>query len=188
MAPYACLRNWLHTGGLILFSLVLLGGGYFLPDLSNPATQTILAAVGAIILLPLGIYFLVPAVKEPWRAYESARHRWDAGTVPGHLFAEVANAAALTTFNPLTIAYWICVIPNWLPFAHSVLGNGAPGLGILIATGGLTTWFAALTVAVRFIPHRIGPNFFRLVNAILGFILLGFGTLCAIVLSRHLLR
>jgi hypothetical protein len=42
-----------------------------------------------------------------------------------------------------------------------------------------------LIAVVRFIPKRIGPIFFRLVNAILGLILLGFATFCAIVLSRH---
>jgi threonine/homoserine/homoserine lactone efflux protein len=177
------------TSDLILFSLVLLGGDYFLPDLSNPTLRTVLAATGAIVLLPLGIYFLVRAVKEPLRAYASARQHWDEGTVPGHLVAEIADAAALTIFNPLTIAYWVTVTSNWLPFAHSVLGYSAPALGILMATVGLLTWFTALTVVVRFIPHRIGPNFFRLVNAILGLILLGFGTFCcAILRSRHLLH
>jgi threonine/homoserine/homoserine lactone efflux protein len=176
------------TSDLILFSLVLLGGDYFLPDLSNPTLRTVLAAIGAIVLLPLGIYFLVRGVKEPLRAYASARQHWDKGTVPGHLVAEVADAAALTIFNPLTIAYWIGVTSNWLPFAHSVLGYSAPGLGILMVTIGLMTWFTALTVIVRFIPQRIGPNFFRLVNAILGLILVGFATFCSIVLSRHFLR
>ena len=174
------------TGDLILFSLVLLGGDYVLPDLSNPVLQTVLAAIGAIVLLPLGSYFLVRSVKEPLRAYESARQHWDEGTVPGHLIAEVANAGALTIFNPITIAYWVCVTSNWLPFAHSVLGYSAPGLGILMVTVGLMTWFTALTVIVCFIPHRIGANFFRLINAILGLILLGFATFCVIVLSRHL--
>jgi hypothetical protein len=42
-----------------------------------------------------------------------------------------------------------------------------------------------LIVVVRFLPHRIGPTFFRLVNAVLGLILLGFTTYCAILLSRH---
>jgi threonine/homoserine/homoserine lactone efflux protein len=176
------------TCELLLFSLVLFGGHYLFSDLSNPALQTVLAAIGAIVLLPLGIYFLVRAVKEPLRAYASARQHWDEGTVPGHLIAEVVDAAALTIFNPLTIAYWVGVTSNWLPIAHSVLGYSAPGLGILMATAGLATWFAALTVAVRFIPHRIGPNFFRLVNAILGLILLGFATFCVIVLSHHLLH
>ncbi|MET0515883.1 MAG: LysE family transporter [Nitrospiraceae bacterium] len=186
--------GWRHTlacgigssiGDLFLFSLVLLGGDFLLPDLSNPTLQAVLAAMGAIILFPLGIYFLVRTVKQPLRAYASARQHWDEGTVPGHLITEIADAAALTIFNPLTIAYWVGVTSNWLPFGHSVLSYSAPGLGLLMATAGLMTWFTALTVIVRFIPHRIGPNLFRLVNAILGLILLGFATFCAIVLSRY---
>jgi len=189
--------GWRHTlacgigsvaGDLILFSLVLLGGDYFIPDLSNPMFRAVLAATGVIVLFPLGIYFLFRAFKEPLRAYASACERWDEGTVRGHLIAEVADAAAMTVFNPLTIAYWIGVTANWLPFAHSVLGYSAPGFGIVMATAGLMTWFTALTVIVRFMPDRIGPNFFRFVNAVLSLILLGFATFCAIVLSRHLLQ
>ena len=126
--------------------------------------------------------------KEPLRAYASARKHWDEGTVPGHLVADVADATALTIFNPLTIAYWIGVTSDWLPFAHSVLGYSAPGWGILMVTAGLITWFTALIVVVRFIPHRIGPNFFRLVNTILGLILLGFAVFCVTVLSCRFLH
>jgi threonine/homoserine/homoserine lactone efflux protein len=176
------------TGELILFSLILLGGHYLFSDLSNPTLQTILAAIGIIVLLPLAIYFLVRAVKEPLRAYASARQHWDESTLPAHLVAEIADCTALTIFNPLTIVYWVGVTSNWLPFAHSVLGYSAPGWGILMASAGLMTWFTALIVAVRFIPHRIGPIFFRLVNAILGLILLGFAAFCGIVLSRHFLH
>ena len=176
------------TGDLILFSLVLLGGHYLFSDLSNPTLQAILAAIGVIVLLPLGIYFLVRAVKEPLRAYASARQHWDESTIPAHLVAEIADGFALTIFNPLTIVYWVGVTSNWLPFAHSVLGYGAPGWGILMVTAGLMTWFTALTIVVRFIPQRIGPTFFRLVNAIFGLILLGFATFCAIALCRHFLR
>ena len=117
------------TGDLILFSLVLLGGHYLFSDLSNPTLQTVLAAIGVIVLLPLGIYFLVRAVKEPLRAYASARQHWDESTVPAHLVAEVADGAALTIFNPLTIVYWVGVTSNWLPFAHSVLGSQRPRVG-----------------------------------------------------------
>ena len=173
------------TGDLILFSMVLVGGHYLLSDLSNPTLQTVLAAIGCIVLLPLGIYFLVRAVKDPLRAYASARQHWNEGTVPAHLIAEVADCTALTIFNPLTIVYWVGVTSNWLPFAHSVLGYTAPGWGILMATAGLMTWFTVLIFLVRFIPQRIGPIFFRLVNAILGLILLGFATFCAIVLSHR---
>jgi threonine/homoserine/homoserine lactone efflux protein len=173
------------TGDLILFSLVLLGGHYIFSDLSDPTLQTVLAAFGVIVLLPLGIYFLVRAVKDPLRAFASARKRWNETTVPEHLVAEVADATALTILNPLTIIYWVGVTSNWLPFAHSVLGSSAIGWGIVMVTAGLASWFAALVVVVRFIPSRIGPIFFRLVNGVLGLILLGFGTFCAIVLYRH---
>jgi L-lysine exporter family protein LysE/ArgO len=176
------------TGDLILFSLVLLGGHYVFHDLSNPTLQTVLAAIGVIALLPLGIYFLVRAVKDPLRAFASARKHWNETTVPAHLVAEVADAAALTILNPLTIIYWVGVTSNWLPFAHSILGASAPGWGVLMAGGGLTAWFAALVVVVRFIPNQIGPIFFRLVNGVLGLILLGFATFCAVVLSRHFLH
>jgi len=176
------------TGDLILFSLVLLGGHYLFSDLSNPTLQTYLEAIGVIVLLPLGIYFLVRAVKDPLRAFTSARKRWNETTVPAHLVAEVGDAAALTVLNPLTIIYWVGVTANWLPFAHSVLGITAPEWGILMAAAGLMTWFAALVIVVRFIPNRIGPIFFRLVNAILGLILLGFATFCAIVLFHHFNR
>ncbi len=173
------------TGDLLLFSLVLLGGHYLFSDLSNPTLQTVLAAIGVIVLLPLGVYFLFRTVKEPLRAYASARQHWDEVTVPAHLVADVTDATTLTIFNPLTIVYWVGVTSNWLPFAHSVLGYSAPVWGILMASVGLMTWFTALVIVVRFIPDRIGPIFFRLVNAILGLILLGFATFCAIVLSRH---
>ena len=176
------------TGDLILFSLVLLGGHYLFPDLSNPTLQTYLEAIGVIVLLPLGIYFLVRAVKDPLRAFASARKRWNETTVPAHLVAEVGDAAALTIFNPLTMIYWVGVTANWLPFAHLVLGIAAPEWGILMSAAGLMTWFAALVVVVRFIPNRIGPIFFRLVNAILGLILLGFVTFCVIVLFHHFNR
>jgi threonine/homoserine/homoserine lactone efflux protein len=50
------------TGDLILFSLVLLGGHYLFPDLSNPTLQTVLAAIG-VARGPC----LRPIVGERWR-------------------------------------------------------------------------------------------------------------------------
>jgi len=189
--------GWRHTlacgvgsvsGEILLFALVLLGGHYLFSDLSKPTLQTVLAAIGVIVLLPLGIYFLIRAVKEPLRAYASARKNWDESTVPAHLATDVASCAALTMFNPLTIIYWVGVTANWLPLAHSVLGWKTYGWGILMVAAGLTTWFSMLIVVVRFLPHRIGPTFFRLVNAVLGLILLSFATYCAILISRRFLH
>ncbi len=191
------LGGWHHTlacgigsvaGDLILFSLVLLGNQYLLSDLSNPTLRTVLAAIGGIVLFPMGLYFLVRAVKEPLRAYASARKRWNEGTVPAHMVSDVAASTALTVFNPVTMVYWVGVTSNWLPFAHSIFGSKAPGWGILMAAAGLMTWFTTLIFVVRFMPHRIGPTFFRIVNAAFGLILLAFGTFCAVFVSRHFLQ
>jgi threonine/homoserine/homoserine lactone efflux protein len=176
------------TGEIALFSLVLLGGHYLFSDLSNPTLRTVLAGIGLIVLIPLGIYFLVHAIKEPLRAYASARKDWDESTVPAHLATDVASCAALTAFNPLTMIYWVGVTSNWLPLAHTILGSKAPWWGILMVAAGLMTWFTTLIITVRFLPDRIGPAFFRLVNAVLGLILLGFAAYCAIVLSPHFLH
>ncbi|MGA8343909.1 MAG: hypothetical protein ABR881_26670 [Candidatus Sulfotelmatobacter sp.] len=108
--------------------------------------------------------------------------------MPAHLLAEITECVALTIFNALTVLYWVGVTSNWLPFAHSVLRYSAPAWGILMAAAGLMSWFTAVIIVVRFIPHRIGLTFFRLVNAILGLILLGFAAFCGILLSRHFLH
>jgi L-lysine exporter family protein LysE/ArgO len=189
--------GWRHTlacgigsvfADLVLFSLALLGGRYLLPRLLNPTLQIVLVAIGVVVLFPMGVYFLALAVKNPRLAYNSARHRWSEGSIPERLTLEAAKAAALTVFNPLSMLYWAGVTSSWLPFAYSVLGKRAPGWGTLMAGAGLMLWFTALTAVVRFIPHRIDAIFFRLANAILGVILLGLATYCAVVLSHHLPR
>jgi threonine/homoserine/homoserine lactone efflux protein len=191
------LGGWRHTfacgigsvtSDVILFSLALVAGHFLLARLVSPSLRTLLAAIGVIVLLPLGIYFFIHAFKDPLQAYTAARQRSDAGDIPAHLIGEAADCAAITFFNPLTILYWLGVTANWFPVAHSVLGYIAPAWGILMVTAGLTTWFGALTLLVGFVPQRIGPIFFRLVNAVLGLILTGFAAFCAIVLARHFLR
>jgi threonine/homoserine/homoserine lactone efflux protein len=187
--------GWRHTlacgigavfGDLVLFSMALLGGSYLLSDLSNPKLQFSLLAIGAVILFPVGIYFLALAIRDPHRAYKSARRRWNEGSIPARLTAEAVKCAAFTIFNPLTMLYWVAVTSSWLPFAYSVLGYRAPAWGLMMAGAGLMVWFTALIFFVRFIPNRIGATFFRLANAILGLILIGFATYCAVVLSCHL--
>src|ERR1700719_4615227 len=81
-------------GDLILFSLALLGCQSLLSNLSNPILRTVLTAIGVTVLLPVGLYFLVRAVKEPLRPHTRARDRWDKSTVPAHLVADVAAGTA----------------------------------------------------------------------------------------------
>ena len=187
--------GWRHTlacgagsvaGEITLFLLVLLGGHYLFSDLANPTLRFVLAGIGLIVLLPLGIYFLVRAVKEPLRAYASARQKWDEGTVPAHLATDVVSCAGLTLFNPLN--RHLLGRRNFQLASRGPYGPGIEGRPLGDSDGG--RWPAHLVhhaevILVRFIPHRIGPAFFRLINAILGVILLGFATYCVNVLSRH---
>jgi threonine/homoserine/homoserine lactone efflux protein len=189
--------GWRHTlacaigsvsGDLLLFSLALIGGRYLLSGLTNPKLQSILLSIGVVLLLPVGVYFLAIAFKEPRRAFNSARKRWRQGPIPARLVGEAAKSFALTILNPLTIVYWVAVTSSWLPFANSVLGSKAFEWGILMAGAGLTAWFAGLIAFVRFVPHRTGAVFFCLANAILGLIFIGFGAYCAVILLRHFPR
>ena len=190
LAPYPRLRNrFRHRRSHPSFYRPRRGALPSFLTCLDPTLQTLLAAIGVIVLLPLGIYFFVRAVKDPMRAYARARQQWDEGTVPAHLIAEVTDCFALTIFNPLTILYWVGVTSNWLPFAHSVfLGHSAPVWGILMTAAGLMTWFTAVIIVVRYTPHRIGPTFFRVVNTVLALVLVGFAAFCGIVLSRHFLH
>jgi threonine/homoserine/homoserine lactone efflux protein len=188
--------GWRHTlacgvgsisGDLVLFSLALAGGNYFLPRLSNPKVRVALWAFGAALLIPAGISFLVLAVNDPRHAYHSARRRWREGPVSQLLIGEAAKCAALTLLNPLTILYWIAVASTWLPFAYPVLGPGAAGWGVLMVSTGLMAWFTALVLFVDYVPQHASAILFRAANATLGLILVGFGMYCAVVLFRHLL-
>src|SRR5208282_4937754 len=61
------ISGWRHTlacglgaviADLILCSLALLGGQFLSSELSSPVFQTVMAAIGVVVLLPPGIYFL----------------------------------------------------------------------------------------------------------------------------------
>jgi threonine/homoserine/homoserine lactone efflux protein len=189
--------GWRHTlacgigsvfGDLFLFSLALAGGSYLLPGLMSPRLHTAFDAVGAAILVPVGISFLVLAARHPRRAYRRARRLWGKEALSSFLLGEAAKSAALTLFNPLSIVYWAAVTTTWLTFARPVLGIHTAGWGILMAGAGLISWFSALILFVRFVPQYAGVSLFRAANAILGLILLAFGTYCAVDLSRRLLH
>jgi threonine/homoserine/homoserine lactone efflux protein len=189
--------GWRHTlvcgigsvvGDLFLFMLALLGGHYLLPSLSNPALKVVMAAAGTILLIPVGGYFILLALRDPRKTFAKARKRLGREDLPAHMIGEAARAAALTVFNPLTVLYWAAITSNWLALASLSLGAEAYAWGILMAGAGLASWFALLTLIVRFIPKRFGAVFFRLVNAVLGFVLIGFGAYCALLVYRdHLL-
>ena len=180
--------RWTHTlacgigsvlGDLLLFALVLMGGKFLLPDLTQPdkakTAATVLSLVGAMVLLPLGSYFLYKAFKNPLQAYVRARRNLR-GSPPKHLIMDVITGGTLTVVNPASMIYWILQTAAWLPHAQTTeLGSAAAWWGLAFAGAGLMTWFTILTFFVRFMPDRLGPGFFRVVNILSGLILIGFG-------------
>jgi threonine/homoserine/homoserine lactone efflux protein len=188
--------GWRHTlacgigsvfGDLVLFSLALAGGSYLLPRLSSPRAHTVMEAVGALVLLPVGFGFLALAMSDPRKAYRRARRSWGKGSIPSRLIGEAVESAALTMFNPLSMAYWAAVTSSWLPVAYSILGARAAAWGVLAAGAGLLAWFTGLILFVRFVPRNAGSTLFLAANATLGVILLGCGAYCAMLVSRPLL-
>jgi putative LysE/RhtB family amino acid efflux pump len=180
--------RWTHTlacgvgsaaGDMLLFALVLMGGRFLLPDFTQPdqakTAEIVLSLIGAMVLLPLGIYFLRKAFKNPVQEYARAR-RTLRSAPPKHLIADVVTGGVLTIFNPASMIYWISVTAAWLPRAQATdLGSTAAWWGLAFAGAGLMTWFTILTFFVRFMPNRLGPGFFRVVNILSGLLLIGFG-------------
>ena len=188
--------RWTHTlacgigsaaGDMLLFMLVLLGGRFLLPDPAQPLphhVEIILSVVGVLVLLPLGSYFLYKAFKNPIQEYARAR-RSLRGSPPKHLIADVITGGVLTVINPASLLYWAAVATTWLPRAQATeLGAAAAWWGLAFASAGLMTWFTILTFFVRFMPDRLGPGFFRVVNILSGLLLIGFGIASAVMFVR----
>jgi len=192
--------RWTHTlacgigsaaGDMLLFVLVLMGGRWLLPDPQQPLphhVEIILSAVGVLVLLPLGSYFLHKAFKNPLQEYVRARKSLR-GSPPKHLIMDVITGGALTVINPASLIYWVTVTTTWLPRAQATeLGAAAAWWGLAFASAGLMTWFTILTFFVRFMPDRLGPGFFRVVNILSGLLLIGFGIVSAVMFVRSLMH
>ena len=185
--------RWTHTlacgigsaaADMLLFVLALLVGRRLMPDGELPTDLTmIFSLIGAMVLLPLGGYFLYRAFRTSQQAYARAR-RALRDAPPKHLLADVATGAGLTLINPLSMVYWASMTTSWLPGAQSIIGPAAAWWGLAFAGAGLMTWFTILTFFVRFMPNRLGPGFFRGVNIISGVLLIGFGIAAVVMFVR----
>ena len=187
--------RWTHTlacglGSTIVdasyFALVVVGGHQLIAYLQNPFVRAVLLGIGACVLIPLGARYLYKAIRfDPRTLLRARRSKRD--RPPVHLWTDVGTGFLITVVNPGTLSFWLIAGTAWLA---SVQQNAsAPeliGWGILAAFLGQLGWFVLLTVFVRFMPNRIGPRFFRTVNAISGTMLVGFGVFCATTLILHL--
>lgn len=178
--------KWSHTlacglGSMLVdltcFLLVLLGGQHLLWYLHQATIQDFLATLGALILLPLGVLFLVKMFRYDLRRMVRARRKMRESP-PRHLWTDVGTGMLLTIINPATPIYWAGVGAPWVAAAQPVFGATTMWWGLLGAASGLATWFCILTALVRFTPNRLGPPFFRVVNGMCGVMLLVFAGLC----------
>lgn len=170
-------------GDLLLFSLALWGGSYFLHGLLNGRLRQIMALAGFAVLLPFGVFFLVMALRRSSRLPVRYAHRhWAYRPTSAQLFGEGARAFLLTVLNPLTAVYWIGAASSWMPEAYALLGPRSSLAGITAAGAGMVAWYGGLTLFVSYLPHRVGAAFFRLINAALGVALLALAAFCAAAL------
>jgi threonine/homoserine/homoserine lactone efflux protein len=187
--------KWTHTlacgfGSALVdtfvFAMVLVGGQALIRALENQAFQDALAVAGVVVLFPLGLRFLVRAVRHDHQAFQEKRNNLR-NRPPIHLWTDVGTGIALTVINPMVPLYWTVSGAAWLARAHMDPGSHVIWWSPAAVGAGLMTWFCVLTALVRFVPNRLGPTFFRTVNGICGVMLMGFGVFCAVtVISRHL--
>jgi threonine/homoserine/homoserine lactone efflux protein len=187
--------RWPHTlacglgsslADLIYFGLALHGGGLLIQELQSPRMQALMAAGGAALLLPISLYFLHKArVGEPVRVADPSDPAYTAP--PTRLGRDFAMGLVFTLMNPAGVVYWLGVASNWLPAGTRAFDDAQTAIwwGLAAAAAGLASWFAILSGAVRFVPNRIGPRFFRVVNAVCGAVLLAFGVACVVFILQH---
>jgi threonine/homoserine/homoserine lactone efflux protein len=166
--------------------MVLLGGQVFIDSLKDQTFQRALAIAGTAVLLPLGVGYILKAFRHDHQTVMERRNSLR-NRPPIHLWTDVGTGIALTIINPLAPIYWAVAGAAWLARAQTCGCSGVIWWGPAAAGAGLMTWFGILTVLVRFVPNRIGPTFFRTVNAICGLMLIGFGVFCAVTVVRQCL-
>lgn len=188
--------RWSHTlacglGSAVVdlgyFALALWGGQRILDYLSNRNTQDTLALACAVLLVPIGVLFLVRAV----RMDEAGLHRIrqdKRDRPPIHLWTDVGTGMGLTIINPAAPAYWLAASGPWLARARQTMDGAAIWWGLAGASAGLMSWFVIVTLLVRFSPQKLGVRFFRVVHALCGAMLLGFASYCMWLVVSHLLR
>ncbi len=176
--------HWRHTlwvsvgsmgveGGYV--ALALWGGSELMRRVPVDSLRQWMALPAAAIIILVGLFILGKAVVDPQRAFAKVRlerMRQKSATA----VRDVAIGAALTAINPGTLLYWLLGAgPLWLQRADLSAGSAAVWYGLIAAMCGLGTWFAFLIALVRLRPQKVGPRFFRLVNALCGLVLTAIG-------------
>jgi putative LysE/RhtB family amino acid efflux pump len=132
------------------------------------AIRLTLGLVGAAVLLALG-------ARTAWSAFR-VRTGGETDDEVGSPRRAFLTALAATASNPLTIVSWAAV------FAGASVAGAVDGTGetvtLIVGIGlGTLTWKSGLTGAVALARRKVGDRTIRIVDAVSGLGLLGFGVL-----------
>ena len=105
--------RWTHTfcclvGSALVdlsyLALAIWGGGRIIGYLNSPRIQDILAIVCAVILTPMGVVFMIKAVRINVKSLARTRRKLRKAP-PAHLWADAGARLALTVINPVAPVY-----------------------------------------------------------------------------------
>src|SRR5262245_6948067 len=142
------------------------------PLLTIDPLRVVLGALGAVVLLVLGVRTVMTALR-----VRSGGEVEDDVAMPRRAFT---TAVAGTASNPLTIASWGAI------FAAASAGADAAAVPLVIGVGlGSLTSVTVLAGAVAAARRALGPRIARGADAIAGIGLIGFGGALAYATARE---
>lgn len=128
--------------------------------------RPILGLLGAAVLMWIG-------AKTLWSALRVRQGGEDATEVDTPR-AAFLTAVAATASNPLTIASWAAIFSA--ATVGDVTGTPATTLALLVGvTVGSMSWFAALSIVLGMLRHRVGEHGLRVVDGVSGAGVMAFG-------------
>jgi L-lysine exporter family protein LysE/ArgO len=175
---------WVGIGSVLVeavdVAIALWGSQELAEKIPVQAIRHWLGLPGAGIILLLGLHILRKSLL-PQRLLMAGIRLEQKRRSRTSFLRDMVTGGVLTAINPLTLLYWVAVVaPQWVQRVNSAGGGGGVLYGIAAAVAGLSTWFGFLTVLVMLRPQRVGPAFFRVVNAACGVALAGMGVALAI--------
>ncbi|OPX23361.1 MAG: hypothetical protein B1H04_03800 [Planctomycetales bacterium 4484_123] len=165
---------WVSLGCVMLEATYILvgfwGGAQLMDRLPIGQIRTWVGLPGAAVILAIGLLILRKAVRNPRRVLAAARAERTRSNGASRL-RDLLTGAGLTLINPAVLLYWLGAGAKLIEKGHVAPGSAAVWQGAAAATAGLSCWFLSISLLIRSRPDRVGPNFFRAVDAVCGAVL-----------------
>jgi len=181
--------GWTHTlwvgMGCVMWEAVYIvagfwGGAQLMDRLPIERIRTWIGLPGAAVILVIGLVILRKAIRNPRRVLAAVRAERNRSAGVGPL-RDLLAGAGLTLINPAVLLYWLGAGAKLIEKGHIAPGTAAVWHGAIAATAGLSCWFLFISMLIRIRPDRVGPNFFRAVDAVCGTLLTASGIALAVM-------